>query len=145
MYGVDFPRPLNNSITSRFWESLSFWILCITFLVSAIILYFLRRPLDSQQESFLYCIFEILCIVIGNGNVRIRTGMEKLFFAAALVTAFLFVSIYLSNYSIHSLFDRHGKIDSFAALAKRDVPFYLYGPLEENIDYVSDMLRYFSL
>lgn len=141
VYGVDFPRPVKNFISSPFWKSFGFWILFVAFLMSTYILLFLKRKIDQSRESFSYCLFEMYCTVIGNGNVHIRTRIEKLFFAATLMTAFLFVSIYLADYSMHSLLDNRMKVDSFEELAKQDVPIHLNGFFAGKMDYVTDLLR----
>ena len=112
----------------------------MAFFMGAIILLVLRQR-NLRRESFSYCLFEIYCTVIGNGNVRIRTGMEKLFFSATLMTAFLFVSIYLADYSMHSLLHNRMKVDSFEELAKQDVPIHLNGFFAGKMNYVTDMLR----
>lgn len=75
------------------------------------------------------------CTIIGNGSIRIRNGLEKLFFSANLVTAFMFVSLYSTGYSMHSLLDSRMKVDSFEELAKRDVTFYIDDLLMESKDF----------
>lgn len=141
VYGIDYPRPRSNFIGTRFWESLNFWISFIAFVVSTIILFFLRCYAGHERMSFSYCLFEMYSTVIGNGRVRIRNGWEKLFFSGVLVAAFLFVSIYLANYSMHSLLLNQFKVDSFEELAKRDVPFYLSGSISEYMEDIRIILR----
>lgn len=141
IYGVDYPRSRNSFIGSRFWESFSFWILFVAFFVGTFILFFLRRQTGLERVSFSYCAFELYCSVIGNGNLRIRNGWEKLFFSVVLATAFLFVSIYLTDYSMHSLLQKNLKVDTFEELAKHNVPFYMSIYLTEHKEYITQMLR----
>ncbi|XP_055299875.1 uncharacterized protein LOC129567242 [Sitodiplosis mosellana] len=42
--------------------------------------------------------------------------------------------------SMHSLLYKQMKVDSFEELAQRDVPFYLYNPMRQDLDYVTGIL-----
>lgn len=141
VYGVDFPRPSKTLIALNFWGSVSSWILFNAFFVGTIILFILIRQTRLQGQSFMYCLFEMYCCVIGNGNVRIQNGLEKLFYSAAFGTAFFFVAIYLADYSMHSLLDHRVKVDSFEELAKLDVPFLINAFFAEQTNYITNMLR----
>lgn len=141
VYGVDYPRPRNSFIGTRFWESFSFWILFVAFFVGTIVLFSLRRRTGVERVSFSYCMFEMYCSVIGNGNIRTRNGWEKLYFSGVLATAFLFVSIYLTDYSMHSLLLKNLKVDTFEELAKHNVPFYMTTVLSEHKEHINYMLR----
>lgn len=143
VYGDDYPRSNSGFVASRFWESLSFWVLFIAFFMATLALFFLRRQTSLQRESFSYCLFVMYCTVIGNGKFRIYNGLEKIFFSAALITAFFFVSLCLAQYSMHSLLDTRPKVGSFEELSKRNVPFYINGFFADQIDAITDMLRYF--
>ena len=141
VYGVDYPRPHSSFIGTRFWESLSFWILFIAIFVGTIILFFLRRQNGPECVSFSYCLFDMYCSVIGNGNLRIRNGWERLFFSGVLATAFLFVSIFSTDYSMHSLLLNSLKVDTFEELAKHNVTFYMSSTLSEYKEHITYMLR----
>lgn len=142
VYGVDFGRTHKSFIAGHFWESGQFWILCIAFSISSFVLYLLRHQTGFRTKGFLHGIFEIYIIFIGGGSVQIRRGLEKLFFAAMFVAAFFLISIYLADYSMHSVLNRQQKVDSFAKLAQHNVTFFLIPQLAEKKKSVTNMLRY---
>lgn len=141
VYGVDLKRQFNYFDVLSFWKSDNFWILCGVFSVSAIVLYLLRHLARSRTVDFVVGFLEVFAIVFGGGNIQYRHRLEKCFFAIALIASFFLVSIYLAEFSMNVVLRQPQNIDTFAKLAKQNVPFFLQSTLSEQKADINAMLR----
>lgn len=141
VYGSDFPRRFILFDTGLFWNGTCFWIFCGVLVVAAIILYQLRRVAGLQCVSFLIGFLEVFVVVFGGGNIRAQHLYEKVFFAIMLVASFFLVSIYLADFSMHSVFYQPQRVNTFDELAKRNVTFYSASRLAEYESEITGMLR----
>lgn len=141
VYGSDFTRSIRSLDMISFWKSTSFWIVCAIFVVAAIILYQLRRVADLQCASIFIGLFEVFVVLFGGGNIRAQHRCERVFFAIMLVASFFLVSLYLADFSMHSVLYEPQRVNTFDELAKRDVPFYVNLILSQHEPKINAMLR----
>lgn len=128
VYGNDFHlvRKQNHfHSVLKFWRSAENWILCSIILVSVTILYVLRRLSGIRRPDFVMGYLEMICVVTGGGNISYRHRYERRFFTAAMVASFFLTSIYLSDFSMHSVIQDIYKVDTFAKLSEHNTKFYL--------------------
>lgn len=125
VYGMDFERQPIYFGVLHYWINNYQWINFVIIILFVIILYCLRRRASVRMDgSWL----EVIAVVIGGGIIRVHHKLEKVFFGISLISFFFLISIFLADFSMHSIIsERFEKIDTFEKLAKRNVTFY-YGP-----------------
>lgn len=141
VYGADFDRNLNYLKFSHFWESFELWLVTTMLLVCSTILYVLRRFTTMRRLDFFAGFLEVFAVIFGGGNIRCAHRYEKWFFAVALSTSFFLVSIYLADFSMHSVLNEPKKVDTFAKLAKQNVTFRLTSTLAQRKSQIESILR----
>lgn len=141
VYGVDFDRSRTYFNPTQFWRSGDFWLFSIMLLVSAVILYVVRRIAKIRKVNFMVGLLEMFAVAVGGGNLRYQHRFEKIFFAIALIASFSFVSIYLADFSMHSVLNEPRKVDTFEKLAEQNVTFYMTSELVGVEMQVNHLLR----
>lgn len=141
VYGTGSGRHYSYFDALHFWKSGSFWILSAVFFVSTTALYFVRRLAGFRVVSFVIGFMEVFAIVFGGGNVHYRHRLERWFFAIAMIASFFLVSLYLAEFSMNIVLREPQKIDTFAKLAKKTVPFFLSSHFAGRKSNIIEMLE----
>lgn len=140
VYGADFSRNRNLFSTSQCMNNVIIWLTIATLLSSTIILYLLRHFVQVQRLDFVASFLDVFVVVFGGGSIRYRHRLEKIFFAITLIGAFFPVSLYLADFSMHSVLNEPQKVDTFAKLAKQNVTFRLTSTLATERSNINKML-----
>lgn len=141
VYGSDFVRASSTFDMFYFWNGGYFWVLTSLLLI-AMCLYSLRRRIGFRRVDFVVAFLEVFSLVFGGGNIQYRHRWEKWFFAVGLTASFFLVTIYLADFSMHSLLNRGSlEIDSFGKLAKRNVTFHLGSNIMKEKAEITEILR----
>lgn len=139
VYGDDFYR--QNSYFDVFNASISFCLLCMVFLISAVILYYLRHLSTIQNVSFMVGFLEVFTVVFVGGRIRFQHRIEKIFFSVALMASFFLVSIFLADFSMHSVLQRP-QVDTFEKLSQQNTSIFLVQSLNESNEHISRIIRF---
>lgn len=138
VYGVDFDRSRTYFNPRR---SGDLWLFSIMLLVSAVILYLVRRIAKIRRVNFMVGLLEMFAVAVGGGNLRYQHRFEKMFFAIALIASFFIVSIYLADFSMQSVLNEPRKVDTFEKLAEQNVTIYMTSELVSVEMQVNHLLR----
>lgn len=124
----------------QFWKSKNTLFFKIMLVLGTIIIYLIRKR-AKLQGGLLIGFSEIFMVFFGGGNVQSHHKWEKMFFTILMVAAFFWVSIYLSNFSIHStISDDIQNVNTFQILAKQNVTYYLTESLNKEQSIITQML-----
>lgn len=125
------------------WSGYDILFMNIPIFIAAIILYVLRRRrAELQNINFWSGFLDMYVVVFGGGNIRVRHRWERMFFAIGLIASFFLISLYLADFSMHSILNENpNKIDTFEKLSKQNVTFYLTTNLIKHEAVIKGMLR----
>lgn len=134
---------LRHTISSfRLYEGAGFCVLIVVFFVCAIILYLIRRHAKLRRIDFIAGLLDVHGAVIGGGSIRCQHRWERMFFAVTLIASFFLVSLYLADFSMHSIINlEYQKVDTVEKLSAKNVKFYLDPSLLKHKSFIEYMLR----
>lgn len=132
----------HNLLPLHTWNGYKILFANMPIVCGAIILYLIRRRIDFENLNFWSGFLDVYAVIFGGGNIRIQNHWERLFFGVALIAAFFLISLFLANFSMHSvLYENPYKIDTFEKLSQQTVKFYLSKHLQRHATAVKDMLK----
>lgn len=140
IYGVDFQRRMNISVTPNSTRLLI--ILIIIFMSSAaIILFFIRRNIENRRNEIIGTFIDILVAFIGGGNLRMQHKFERCFFGILLIAAF-FVTLLFAGDILDLIYrNLNQRISTFQQLASINSPVYIIPALRMYSTRIDEMLR----
>lgn len=141
VYGVDFNRQKNILLVPESIQLLA-GLIALSMSASALILSIIRRKLNIRRSGLISTLIDTLISFVAGGNLRVKHGMERWFFAILLIGTFFITTIFaggLLDY-FYRILDQ--KIDTLEQLAVVNSPIYVSSSAKMHVNQIGEMLRF---
>lgn len=120
---------------------LALGLILLFLIISAFVLWILRRKLDRPRNSFVSSFIECLVPFVGGGNVHIRHKLELWFFAILYLSAYFMISVLSGDILDSVVRIQTHKIRTFEQLSEINPPIYLSEDLEIHSEEIRARLQ----
>ena len=117
-------------------------LIALFVVVTAIILWLLRRKLGLSRGEFQLSLMDSLILIIGGGNLRMEHRFERYFFGVLLVGSFFMMAVFGGNLLDCFINVSDSKVRTFDDLAKTNSTIIFDGASSLYKNEIIGMLRY---